>query len=259
MNITKNGLYDTYPIYFVQELKRVGRRDMAIAFLDYWDDYRSDNLQANAYYAKCWHNSYKSRGKETIGLSRTTAGNWIEQFNEVIANFQASWELFEGSVKAIADSNVEKSIGQQSDDNETKEEATKPKEATNKRPKVYNKKQTIGLKDKTNNNTKKYLFEDEDLALSELLYSYIKKELPKFKEPNWDKWSHICNKMRVDDDRSIVEISNMIKFIFTNDNNYDVWDGSFYKSIVLDMNSLRNNYNKMSIQIKTAFERLQNG
>jgi len=261
MNITKSGLYDTYPIYFVQELKKAGRRDMAMAFLDYWDDYRSDNIQANSYYAKCWHNSYKSRGKETIGLSRTTAGSWIEQFNEVIANFQASWELFEGRVKSVADKSVNKTIGQQSDNNKTDKSPTTPINTNNKRPKMNNKRASIGLNNKTNNNTKKdtFLYENEDLALSELLYKYIQKELPKFKEPNWDKWSSICYTMRVEDDRSIVEITNMIKFIFDNSGNYAIWNGSFFKSIVLDMNSLRNNYNKMSIQIKTAFEKCQNG
>ncbi|MFK5976904.1 MAG: hypothetical protein QM493_10375 [Sulfurovum sp.] len=256
MQVSKNGLYDTYPIYYIRQLKRAGRRDMGSSFLDYWDDYRSNDIQANAYYAKCWHNSYKSRGKNTIGISKSTASAWITEFNSVIANFEASWELFENNIKDISDRSVQKSIGLQVDNNKPNKEATKPKDTKGKRPDMDSNRTSIGLNNKTNNNNNNsFSFDKEDLELSKTLYAYILNLLPTMNEPNLEEWASISKLMRVKDNKTIENINNMMKYIYTDDDDFGLWNGDFFKGQILDMKKLRQKYNQMALQIKIQIEK----
>ena len=252
MNISKNGLYDNYPIFFVQQLKKTGRRDMAMGFMDYWDDYRAGNVQCNSYYAKCWHSSYKSRGKTTIGISHTTAKEWITEFITVIENFEASWELFENAKKATVNNNVEKSIDNQKEDKADKKTSKRPEITEERTNQPELKSSSIDANNITNNNPLKLAFNDEDLLLSKELLSHITDILPKFKLPDLKAWAKDCYKMRIQDNRTIEEIGNMLKFIFTNENIYGYWNGNFFKSQVLNMKSLRNKYDMMSVQIRGA-------
>ena len=102
----------------------------------------------------------------------------------------------------------------------------------------------------TNNTFLNPNFNDEDLALSQILFNHIKDILPKFKMPNLKSWAKDCYLMRIQDNRTIEEIGNMLKFIFTNEDTYGVWNGNFFKSQVLNMKSLRNKYDMMSVQIR---------
>jgi len=251
MEITKSGLYDHYPIYYVQELKKAGRRDMAMAFLDYWDDYRADVVQAQAYYAKCWHSSYSSRGKDTVGISKSVARSWIYEFIGIIERYKASWELFENANKDTMDYSVEKSIELQSNSYKPKKPSKRPVNTRGCKKQSNAKTTPIEPNNKTNNNTNN-IYDEEDLLLSRTLLNYIRVLLPKFANPNLEAWAKDCYLMRVDDNRSVKEIGNMMKFIYTNEDYFGDWDGSFFKGQILDMKKLRAKYDQMALQIKVA-------
>jgi len=255
MNITKSGLYDNYPIYYVQELKRAGRRDMAMAFMDYWDDYRSEDVQAKAYYAKVWHSSYRSRGKITLGISRSVASSWIEEFTHIIAKFEASWKLFEATNKGAMDRSVEKSIEQQSNYSNTNKSSKRPNNRASARNQPNTNRTSIDTKLLTSNNINNIDFSIEDLEVSKELLVCIKELVPNLKEPNIETWARECKQMREEDSRSIEQIKNMMKFIYSDEDSFGLWDGSFFKGQIMSMKTLRSKYDQMSLQIKVAYEK----
>lgn len=258
--MTKSGLYTEYPIYYVQELKKVGRRDMAMAFMDYWDDYKASDrgfgkVHAVRYYAKAWHNSYTSRGKCDLGMSPDTASKWIVEFKEIIAKFEATLEMWENAQRDIMDSHVEKSIGQQSDNNRTKKRRVNPTSMGNEKNQSSFNRTTIGQKDNNKNNINSSKLEEDDIRLSNFLFSCLREINPKHREPNIERWANDIRLMRERDKREVIEIENMIKFIFKNDGQFGRFDGSFWQSNILSTSKLRMKYDAIAIQIKNSFKK----
>ena len=261
--MSKNGLYEKYPLYYVQELKRAGRRDMAMAFMDYWDDFMSEargfgEVMPMRYYAKAWHNSYKSRGKVSIGISPQTAQNWIEEFKTIIEKFKAVSEMWENAQKEIMESSVKKSIGQQLDNNWTEEQARESETVVNKKNQLGFNYDSIGQKEKLiniNPSSPKFAFSEDDMRLSKLLLIRIREISPNHKQPNLDSWANSCRLMRTKDSRTVQQIENMINVVFTNTGMYAKYDGSFWQGNILSMGKLRDKYDAVSIQVKNAFKR----
>ena len=259
--MSKSGLYTEYPIYYVQELKAVGRRDMAMAFMDYWDDYKSERrgfgkIHAVRYYAKAWHNSYLSRGKVSIGMSPDTASKWIVEFKEIIEKFEATIAMWGNAQKEIMDRSVQKSIGQQSDNNRTKKEDLKSETVGSNKNQSSSNRTSIGQNNKNKNRlSSKQKFSKDDIRLSNLLFNYLREINPNHKQPNIDNWANSCRLMRDRDERSVEQIENMMKFIFTNSGAFGNWDGTFWKSNVLSMGKLREKYDQISIQIRESMKR----
>jgi len=259
--MSKSGLYTEYPIYYVQELKKAGRRDMAMAFMDYWDDYKSEargfgEVHAVRYYAMAWHNSYKSRGKVSIGISPDTASKWIIQFKEIIAKFEATIEMWENAQKEIMDRSVQKSIGQQSDNNQAFKSGLDAESMGSKKNQSDVNRRSIGQNNKNNNtSSSKLKFNKDDIRLSNLLFNHLREINPNHKQPNIENWANSCRLMREKDERSVEQIENMMKFIFTNAGAFGNWNGTFWKSNILSMGKLREKYDQISIQIRESMKR----
>ncbi len=233
--MSRNGIYGYYPVYYIQELKRAGRRDKAMAFMDYWDDYNSEKrgfgeVMPVRYYAKAWHNSYKSRGKTKLGLSPDTASLWIKEFKEAIGKFEAVNIMWENANIEAINNSVKKSIGQQSDINRLSIGHNIKK----KKEKNSGKSATSSLAEQK--------FSEEDLALANILFNHIKLVNPDVKKPNINKWAEDVRLMRERDNRDPEHIKTVIKFIFTNNGVFNKWDGTFWQSNILSMKKLRDKY-----------------
>lgn len=271
--MSRNGIYAPYPVYYVQELKRAGRRDKAIAFMDYWDDYSSEKrgfgeVMTVRYYAKAWHNSYKSRGKTKLGLSPDTASLWIKEFKDVIGKFEAIHIMFENANIEAVNNSVQKSIGQQSDINRTVNGTSKAHNigvSSNQSDtntdinrssigqNIKKKKEEIGKS--ATSSLAELKFSEEDYALANILYNHIKLINPNAKKPNLNNWAESCRLMRERDNRSPEHIETLIKFIFTNSGIYSKWDGTFWQSNILSMKKLKAKYDTIYMQIKAKLKR----
>lgn len=87
-----NGIYNTYPAGYVRQLKQEGKRGLAAAFLEYYDDYLAGDVQAARFYADRWTADGNRKRKEA-GMSHRTAQAWIDHFEERIAIFQSALDL----------------------------------------------------------------------------------------------------------------------------------------------------------------------
>jgi len=249
----KNGLYDKYPIAYINRLDSKGRADKVMAFMYYWHHYQNGTVQANAYYAKLWHNSYRSRGKDNIGMGANTAREWIIEFKEEIRKFEVSWELME-SVKIAENSHVDKSIDNQSTINDNKKSASKTEIMDSKKSQSTINRQSIdtNIKRKDNILSAKLKFSDEDMIIAQKLFDSIRLKDERFKEPNLNKWAEEVRLMVEKDGRIHKGISNVIDYIFSNIYPFNTYDGSFWQSNVLSMGKLRKQYGAISIQITNS-------
>jgi hypothetical protein len=75
--------YTVFPHDYYRELKRKGNRTKAIAFMDYFDDGKTETVFSYRFYAKAW------------GVSHTTAERWVKEFKEEICLFGSHWILKE--------------------------------------------------------------------------------------------------------------------------------------------------------------------
>ena len=73
--------YRTYPTDYVQELKQLGKRKKARAFLEYWDDMEMGDHHTERFYAESWK------------VSNSTAHEWIKEFKYEIDLFLNHWHL----------------------------------------------------------------------------------------------------------------------------------------------------------------------
>jgi hypothetical protein len=89
-------------------------------------------------------------------------------------------------------------------------------------------------------------FSDDDLKLSQLIYSKIKSLDSKVKKPNFNKWADTIRLLREVDNRSQQEIQDT--FIWAN-------ESEFWRSNILSPSSLRKNFTKLDIQRKIAISK----
>jgi hypothetical protein len=219
----------------------------------YWHHHQAGTVQANAYYAKLWHNSYRSRGKDNIGMGANTAREWIIEFKEEIRKFEVSWELME-SVKIAENSHVDKSIDNQSTINDNKKSASKTEIMDSKKSQSTINRQSIdtNIKRKDNILSAKLKFSDEDMIIAQKLFDSIRLKDERFKEPNLNKWAEEVRLMVEKDEREHKRISNLIDYIFRNKKPFNAYNGSFWQSNVLSMSKLRKQYETISMQIRNS-------
>lgn len=71
--------YITIPIDYVRELKNLGKRDKARAFMEYFDDMDVQAVNSFSFYAQSWN------------VSKSTAHEWIKEFKHEIERFFSYW------------------------------------------------------------------------------------------------------------------------------------------------------------------------
>jgi len=71
--------YILIPIDYVRELKSVGNRAKARAFVEYYDDYETSDVNSFGFYAKSW------------GISKTQVQAWIKEFKGEIERYFSYW------------------------------------------------------------------------------------------------------------------------------------------------------------------------
>ena len=72
------------------------------------------------------------------------------------------------------------------------------------------------------------------------------------KTPDLDKWAIHVRRMRDLDNRKPDKIANMINLIF-DDNR--IWDGTFWRSNIMSTKKLRDQYDKIAIQINNSMKK----
>lgn len=89
-----------------------------------------------------------------------------------------------------------------------------------------------------NKEYKKYSLDSDEFRLSNLLYELIKKNNPKFKEPNLDNWCGHVDKMIRLDKRSIDDIEAVIRWC---------QEDNFWHKNILSTDKLRKQFDKLYI------------
>lgn len=81
------GIFDHYPSAYVRKLKQEGKRGLASAFMEFFDDYLMGDIQSVRFYAVRW-TADGNRKRKGAGMSVSMAHAWIEQFTETIEGFK---------------------------------------------------------------------------------------------------------------------------------------------------------------------------
>jgi len=226
--------YFRAPTDYTDKLKRDGNRAKARAFWEYCDDVNSEMNNSERFYVQSW------------GVGKGTVGRWLKEFKHEYDRFIAAWEL--------TNSQEKKEAGQLRGTREPKipSTTTTPSDfeknsgayVGHERGKVFNKNinNIYCPKSKIPN------FSDDDMDVSELLYSKLINIHASIKKPNLSKWADSIRLMRERDGRDILAIKNMILMIFDK-NQY--FDGTFWRSNIMSTEKLRKQYDTIAIQIKS--------
>jgi len=230
------GLHIHYfraPTDYTDKLKRDGKRAKARAFWEYCDDVNSEMHNSERFYVESW------------GVGKGTVGRWLREFKYQYELFIAAWELTNSQVKKEAghlrgsrDVNLsyESTVNTDFKKNSVAEVGHSRGEVFNSNINNYCPKSKIPS------------FSDEDMALSELLYSKLSTIHPSMKKPNLSKWADSVRLMRERDNREIKAIENMIMMIF-DDNPW--FDGTFWRSNIKSTDKLRAQFDTIYLQIKS--------
>lgn len=71
--------YISIPIDYVRELKGRGQRDKARAFMEYFDDVETNDVNSFSFYAKSWN------------ISKTQVQAWVKEFKYEIERYFSYW------------------------------------------------------------------------------------------------------------------------------------------------------------------------
>lgn len=235
--------YVMFPTDYYDELIEKGNRLKAAALMEYYRDMNRRRVYKFQDYAKYWFNDYTKKG---------TAYKWIQEFKEEISKFFTHWRehneqhfLDVGNEWKPFGNHMETFNGSQSPKNSHSTNHTE----TTRKPHG-----NISNKSKESNNisrpnAKRPDVSDDDIRLSELLFSKLLSIHPSIKRPDIIKWAVHIKRMREIDKRSVEAINNMISMIFDK-NQY--FDGTFWRSNILSTEKLRKQYDTIAIQIKSG-------
>jgi hypothetical protein len=94
----------------------------------------------------------------------------------------------------------------------------------------------------------KYLSDSDEIRLSEFLFSEIRKNDPKFKQPDFQKWAVHINRLIKIDKRSAAEIESVI-----------IWcqNDSFWQSNILSASKLRKQFAQLLLKKQSEINRNQ--
>ncbi|MFZ2967935.1 MAG: hypothetical protein WA080_02635 [Sulfuricurvum sp.] len=242
----KSGIrthYIMFPTDYYDELIEKGNRAKAAALMEYYRDMKRGRVYKFQDYAKYWLGDYAKKG---------TAFKWIKEFHEEISKFFTHWRehneqhfLNVGNEWKPFGNHMETFNALQSPKNSSSIDGME----TTRKPNG-----NITNKSKESNNisrpnVKRSDVSDDDIRLSELLFSKLLSIHPSIKRPDMIKWAIHIKRMREIDKRSIEAISNMISMIFDK-NQY--FDGTFWRSNILSTEKLRKQYDTIAIQIKSG-------
>ena len=235
--------YVMFPTDYYDELIEKGNRAKAAALMEYFRDVNRKRVYKFQDYAKYWFDDYSKKG---------TAYKWIKEFNDEISKFFTHWR--EHNEQHFSD--VENGWKPNGNRSETFYTSQSPKNRDYKNPMETTRKPfgNISKESKEGNNisrpnAKRPDVSDDDIRLSELLFSKLTFIHPTIKRPDMIKWAVHIKRMREVDKRSIEAITNMISIIFDK-NQY--FDGTFWRSNIMSTEKLRKQYDTIAIQIKSG-------
>lgn len=235
--------YIMFPTDYYDELIEKGNRVKAAALMEYYRDMKRGRVYKFQDYAKYWLGDYAKKG---------TAFKWIKEFHEEISKFFTHWR--EHNEQHYLDvGNDWKPFGNHM---ETFNASKSPKNSSLTDGMETTRQPTgnINNKSKESNNishpnAKRPDVSDDDIRLSELLFSKLLSIHSTIKRPDMIKWAVHIKRMREIDKRSLEAISNMISMIFDK-NQY--FDGTFWRSNIQSTEKLRKQYDTIAIQIKSG-------
>lgn len=233
--------YVIFPTNYYDELIERGQRPKAAALMEYYRDMKRGRVYKYQDYASYWFNDPKKKG---------TAHKWIKEFYEEISLFFAHWHLHNEQHF----SNVENEWKPFGNRKETFKTSQSPKDRDLEKCTETERKPFGNISKEDNElnnyctNAKRPNVSDDDIELSNLLFSKLLSIHPSIKKPDMIKWAVHIKRMREVDQRTVEGITNMIGMIFDN-NQY--FDGTFWRSNVLSTEKLRKQYDTIAVQIKS--------
>jgi len=93
---------------------------------------------------------------------------------------------------------------------------------------------------------------ENDLKVSEYLFAHVLEIFPKTKKPNWVKWNKHVRLMREQDGTSHQGMLNLISIIFKGN---EFYKDTFWRGNIRSTEKLREQYDSISYQVNTAFEK----
>lgn len=235
--------YIMFPTDYYDELIEKGNRVKAAALMEYYRDMNRKRIYKFQDYAILWFNDASKKG---------TAHKWIADFKREISLFFANWQL-RNNEHFLDVENVRKPFGNHT---ETFNASQTPKNSHSENSMETERKPFGNISNNSNinnnisrPNAKRPDVSDDDIQLSELLFSKLLSIHPTIKRPDMIKWAVHIKRMREIDKRSYEAISNMISMIF--DKN-QFFDGTFWRSNILSTEKLRKQYDTIAIQIKSG-------
>lgn len=103
-----------------------------------------------------------------------------------------------------------------------------------------NRQQIDTNKNEKNEKNNIYVETSNEYRLAKFLFEHIRKNNPKAKEPNFQKWAKTCDYILRLDKRDLEEVKEIIKWIHRED--------CFWNSVILSPQNLRNNYDRLVAQ-----------
>jgi len=99
---------------------------------------------------------------------------------------------------------------------------------------------------------KKYIYSPADLDISNHLYQKLLSISNNIKKPNLENWANEVRLMCDRDGRTHEGIHNMINMIFDDGG---IYDGSFWRTNIMSIKKLRQQYDKVMVQISLAYKK----